>query len=395
MSDGHGRHRLTARSEDSQDDRRSTHGQRTPARAASFMLWNLRVAAVAAVIGAAVVLIFRYAAVDRSLFMSDSARTFPPAYHSTSWVEQVAAKVLPGVVTLEVSDGSHSLSGSGVILTADGVIMTNNHVVAGIGTGPRSPARVVVTLNDGRTAAGSVIATDPQSDVAVVRAQGVPGLTPVSFGSAANLRVGQPVAAVGSPLGLRGTVTAGIVSALNRLICPTTGRDDRSAFYAIQTDAAINPGSSGGALVDTNGELVGVNTAESILVSADDSENTEHGSIGLGFAIAVDHAARIAAELLATGRASHGWLGANVSSDVDPYGAKVIGVDSGSPAEAAGLTIGAHITKIDDQRIGSGETLLAAVQSLDPGARVTLGFTDSSGNTRTVQLNLSSDRGRE
>jgi putative serine protease PepD len=359
------------------------------------MLWNLRAAAVAAVIGVAVVLFFRYAATDRSLFMSDSARTFPPAYRSTSWVEQVAAKVLPGVVTLEVSDGSHSLSGSGVILTPDGVIMTNNHVVAGIGTRPQSPARVVVTFNDGRTAAGSVIATDPQSDVALVRAQGVPRLTPVSIGSGANLRVGQPVVAVGSPLGLRGTVTAGIVSALNRLICPTTRRDDQAAFYAIQTDAAINPGSSGGALVDTNGELVGVNAAESIVASADDSGNTEHGSIGLGFAIPVDHAARIAAELLATGRASHGWLGANVSSDVDPYGAKVIGVESGSPAEAAGLTTGAHVTKLDDQPIGSGVTLLAAVQSLEPGARVTLGFTDSSGSSRTVQLNLSSDRGRQ
>jgi putative serine protease PepD len=365
----------------------------TPARVASFMLCNLGVAATAAVIGVVVVLVLPYAAVGRSLFMSDSARTLPPAYSATSWVERVAAKVLPSIVTLEISDGNRSLSGSGIILTPDGVIMTNNHVVAGIGAGPQAPARALVTFNDGRTAAAYVIAADPQSDVAIVRAQNVSDLRPVSIGSSTNLRVGHAVAAVGSPLGLRGTVTAGIVSALDRLVCPATGRENRSAFYAIQTDAAINPGNSGGALVDTNGDLVGVNAAESVVASADDSNSTEHGSIGLGFAIPVDHAARIAAELLATGRASHAWLGAKVSSDTGPYGAKIIGVESGSPAEAAGLTAGAQVTKINDQRIGSGDTLLAAVQSMEPGDRVTLVLTDSSGNTRTVQVNLSSDRG--
>ncbi len=393
MSDGHSCCGVKAISEARQDGRHTTGAHKlTPARAASFMLCNLGAAAIAVVIGVAVVLVFRYGA-DRSLFMSDSARTLPPAYRATSWVEQAAAKVLPSVVTLEISDGNRSLSGSGVILTPDGVIMTNNHVVAGIGAGPQAPARALVTFNDGRTAAADLIAADPRSDVAIVRARNVSGLTPVSIGSSANLRVGQPVAAVGSPLGLRATVTAGIVSALNRLVCPATGRDDPSTFYAIQTDAAINPGNSGGALVDTDGELVGVNAAESVVVSADDSDSTEHGSIGLGFAIPVDHAARIAAELLATGRASHAWLGATLSSDMDPYSAKIIGVDSGSPAEAAGLTAGAQVTKIDDQRIGSGETLLAAVQSMEPGARVTLVFTDSSGKPRTVQVNLGSDRG--
>ena len=405
MSDGGGSCGVTAIPYDQQDYRHTaaslsshraipvTTQRLTPARVASFMLCNLGVAATAAVIGVVVVLVFPYAAVGRSLFMSDSARTLPPAYSATSWVERVAAKVLPSIVTLEISDGNRSLSGSGIILTPDGMIMTNNHVVAGIGAGPQAPAWALVTFNDGRTAAAYVIAADPQSDVAIVRAQNVSDLTPVSIGSSTNLRVGHAVAAVGSPLGLRGTVTAGIVSALDRLVCPATGRENRSAFYAIQTDAAINPGNSGGALVDTNGDLVGVNAAESVVASADDSNSTEHGSIGLGFAIPVDHAARIAAELLATGRASHAWLGAKVSSDTDPHGAKIIGVESGSPAEAAGLTAGAQVTKINDQRIGSGDTLLAAVQSRDPGDRVTLVLTDSSGNTRTVQVNLSSDRG--
>jgi putative serine protease PepD len=365
-----------------------------PARAASLMLCNLGAAAIAAVIGVVVVLVFRYVAIDRS-FMTDSARTLPPAYRITSGVEQVAAKVLPSVVMLQISDGNRSLSGSGVILTPDGVIMTNNHVVARIGAGPQAPARAVVTFNDGRTAPADLIAADPRSDVAIVRARDVSGLIPVSIGSSAGLSVGQPVVAVGSPLGLQGTVTTGIVSALNRLVCPATGRDDRSAFYAVQTDAAINPGNSGGALVDANGELVGINAAESVVVSADDSDSAEHGSIGLGFAIPVDHAARIARELLATGRASHAWLGATVNSGMDPDGAKITGVESGSPAEAAGLTAGAQVNKIDDQPIGSGDTLLAAVQSIEPGARVTLVFTDSSGKPRTVQVHLGSDRGRQ
>jgi putative serine protease PepD len=138
-----------------------------------------------------------------------------------------------------------------------------------------------------------------------------------------------------------------------------------------------------------------MNAAESVVVSADDSNSTEHGSIGLGFAIPVNHAGRIAAELMATGRASHAWLGAQVSGDADPYGAKIIGVKGGSPAEAAGLTAGTQVTKLNDQPMGSGETLLAAVQSMEPGDQVTLEVTDTSGSTRTVQVNVGSDRGRK
>lgn len=142
-----------------------------------------------------------------------------------------------------------------------------------------------------------------------------------------------------------------------------------------------------------DGRLVGMNAAESVVVSADDSNSTERGSIGLGFAIPIDHAG-IVAKLLATGRASHAWLGEHVSNDGYPYGGRVTALESGSPAEAAGLTPGALITKIDDQRIGSGDTLLAAVQSMEPGARVSLVLTPSPGDTRTVQVNLGSGHGR-
>jgi len=359
------------------------------------MLRGLGVAVITAVMTVTVVVLVDPADLERWSPPS-SAGPQPTGYLPPDWVEQVAAKVLPSVVTLQVDDGDHALSGSGIILSPDGLIMTNNHVVAGFGTGMNAPPRIVATLNDGRTAAVTVIAADPGSDIAVVRAQDISGLTPVSIGSSANLRVGQPVATVGSPLGLRGTVTAGIISALNRLVCLAAGRDNRSvAFYAIQTDAAINPGNSGGALVDMNGELVGMNAAESVVGSADDSNSTQRGSIGLGFAIPVDHAARIAGELLATGRASHAWLGAQIGNDVKTNGAKIIGVESGSPAAAAGLTAGALVTNIDDQRIGTGETLLAAVQSMEPGDRVTLEFTDGSGDHRSVQVNLGTDHARQ
>jgi putative serine protease PepD len=308
----------------------------------------------------------------------------------------VAAKVLPSVVTLQANDGNRSALGSGVILTADGLIMTNNHVVAAMGAGRHEPARIAVTFNDGRTAAFDLIATDPKSDIAIGRVQDISGLTPISIGSSANLRVGQPVAAVGSPLGLRGTVTAGIVSALNRLIFPTTDLGlPLSAFYAIQTDAAINPGNSGGALVDMNGALVGINAAESVVPSADGASTAARGSIGLGYAIPVNHATRIAAELAAAGRAAHGWLGVQATGDVDARGARIIGVENGGPGAAAGLTVGAVVTKVDDQFIQSGDALIAAVQSKEPGASVTIAFVQSSGLPMTVRVSLGTDQGQQ
>ena len=371
---------------------RAAHRQTPPT--ASFMFRYLGAAAIIAVLSVAAVL-FVFPSVARSPFASSSTRPQPPTYVTAYWIEQVAARVLPSVVTLQVSEGDHSLLGSGVIITADGLIMTNNHVVAGLATGPQTPAGAQVTFHDGRVGAVEVVAADPQSDIAIVRAHNFSGLTPISMGSSAKLRVGQLVAAMGSPLGLQGTVTSGIVSALHRLVCPAADGDHGSGFYAIQTDAAINPGNSGGALVDMNGDLVGVNAAESVVGSADDSNSTQHGSIGLGFAIPIDHAARIAAELIATGRASHAWLGAQVSGDADPYGARVVRVESGSPAAAAGLTAGAVVTKIGEQRIGSGDAVLAAVRSMEPGDSVTLVFTDGSGETKSVQIKLGSDRGRQ
>ncbi|OBI03841.1 hypothetical protein A5679_15940 [Mycobacterium scrofulaceum] len=370
---------------------RMSAARRSLGRAGLMTMRAVEVALVAAPICATIALLGHPLAVGGASHDSSSAMKLP--YPGPFSIEDVAAKVLPSVVTLQFTDGNQSAVGSGVVLAADGLIMTNNHVVVAMSGGRPGPAATAVTFNDGRTAPFDLIATDPKSDIAIGRARDVSGLTPISIGSSSRLRVGQPVAAVGSPLGLRGTVTAGIISALNRLISPTATDPDRplSAFYAIQTDAAINPGNSGGALADMNGALVGINAAESVAPSADGSNAAVRGSIGLGYAIPVDHAMHIAAELAATGRASHGWLGLQAASDVTAHGARITALETGGPAAAAGLMVGALITGVDDQIVESGDALVAAVQSKEPGASVTLAGTDSSGLPLTMRVTLGSD----
>jgi putative serine protease PepD len=336
----------------------------------------------------------------------------PAASAPAGTVEQVAAKVVPSVVKLETVIGRQSEEGSGVILSSDGLILTNNHVVAAVKSGPPNGAppsgpmgapggepggdpggapTTTVTFNDGRTAPFTVVGTDPSTDIAVVRAQGVSGLTPITIGSSANLRVGQDVVAVGSPLGLAGTVTNGIVSALNRPVASGgNAGDQNSVLDAIQTDAAINPGNSGGALVNMNGELVGINSAIATLGS--DSSGPESGSIGLGFAIPVDQAKRVADQLIQTGTATHASLGVQVSDDATVNGAKIMQVVSGGPADQAGLPSGVVVTKFDDRVIGGADGLVAAVRSKAPGDKVTLTYSDPSGAGKTVQVTLGQAR---
>jgi len=334
-------------------------------------------------------------------------------------VEQVAAKVVPSVVKLETKMGRASEEGSGIVLSADGLILTNNHVVAAVKGGPAgrpgapgvpgapavpgapggrgdqggpsgSPSAAptsTVTFADGSTAPFTVVGTDPASDIAVVRAQGVSGLTPISLGSSADLRVGQDVVAIGSPLGLEGTVTTGIISALNRPVAAGGDANNQNTVLdAIQTDAAINPGNSGGALVNMSGELVGINSA--IATLGGDSPDAQSGSIGLGFAIPVDQAKRIADELISTGTASHASLGVQVSNDATMHGAKIVEVVKGGPAATAGLPGGVVVTKVDQRVVGSANALVAAVRSRAPGDKLTLTYIDSAGADQTVQVTL-------
>lgn len=398
---------------------------RQRSRAGALVAGALAIAVVSAGIGGGVVLLAHPDHQPAGSVLGGSPNggaNMPAANLPVGSVEQVAAKVVPSVVKLETEFGRQSEEGSGIILSSDGLILTNNHVVAAAkGGAPGAPAApsipglpgiplapggpgaptpggpsagpgggaptTTVTFADGRTASFTVVGTDPASDIAVVRAQGVSGLTPISLGSSANLRVGQDVVAVGSPLGLEGTVTTGIVSALNRPVA--TGGDtnnQNTVLDAIQTDAAINPGNSGGALVNMSGELVGVNSA--IATMGGDSPDAQSGSIGLGFAIPVDQAKRIADELISTGTASHASLGVQVSNDTTTHGAKIVDVTKGGAAAAAGLPSGVVVTKVDDRVIGSADALVAAVRSRAPGDTVTLTYKDPNGSDRTVQVTL-------
>jgi putative serine protease PepD len=336
-------------------------------------------------------------------------------------VEQVSAKVLPSVVKLQIDSGQERGEGSGIILSSDGLILTNNHVVAAVAEEPMAAeggpygqlpgdglggpdaqdptgrpsgrsgggVRASVTLSDGRTAPFTVVGTDPADDIAVVRVQNLSGLTPITIGSSKDLKVGQNVVAVGSPLGLQGTVTTGIISALNRPVA--TGDEQtgqHSVMSAIQTDAAINPGNSGGALVDMNGDLIGVNSAIASMGGGQDSPGAQAGSIGLGFAIPVDQAKRIADELIATGTVQRASLGVKLSSGDNGRGATVAAVVEGSPAATAGLPKGAVITKVDDRVIDGPEALVAAINSKAPGDTVALTYDDPSGSAQTAQVTL-------
>ena len=233
-----------------------------------------------------------------------------------------------------------------------------------------------MTFSDGRTAPFTVVGADPTTDIAVVRVQGVSGLTPIKLGSSANLHVGQPVMAVGSPLGLSGTVTTGIVSALNRPVS-TTGEtgNQNTVLDAIQTDAAINPGNSGGALVNMSGQLVGVNSA--IATLGGDSPDAQSGSIGLGFAIPVDQAKRIADELISSGTASHASLGVQVTNDKETPGAKVVEVVPTARPRPPACPAESSSPRSTTASVNSADALVAAVRSKAPGDKVMLTYQGS------------------
>ncbi|MGH3887591.1 MAG: trypsin-like peptidase domain-containing protein [Pseudonocardiaceae bacterium] len=301
-------------------------------------------------------------------------------------VEQVARKVTPSVIQLRVRGPRAAGEGSGIVLSADGLILTNNHVVAPAVDG----GELVAVLQDGRSAPVEIVGRAPSFDLAVVRAQDLNGLTQAQLGSSEDVRVGQEVVAIGSPLGLSGTVTSGIISALER---PVRAGGERSGqdtvLDAIQTDAAINPGNSGGPLTDMQGRVIGINTAIASLGLGEG----QAGSIGLGFAIPIDQARRIANELVRTGQASQAILGVSVPAGQPEDGAAVVGqVVPGGAAAAAGIQPGEMITKVDDRVIDSGDALVAAVRSHDPGSQAMITVKNSAGATRQVQVTLGSQQ---
>ena len=293
-----------------------------------------------------------------------------PAEAPAGSVEQVAATVLPAVVSIEVATPRGNAEGSGSIISSDGYVLTNHHVVAGA---EAQGSKIQVSLNDGSRHSAQFIASDVNTDVGVIKIDGVDGLPVMQFGNSDDLRVGQEVVAVGSPLGLSATVTSGIVSALNRPVRASQGGGESSLMDGIQTDAAINPGNSGGPLVDMSGKLVGMNSAIASLSSGSFGSASQGGSIGLGFAIPSNFAKRVADQLIQRGEATQPMLGVRVSvAESLGGGAVVAGVEPGSPGEQAGLQPGDKIIRLNDRPIDSADALIAATRSKDFGETVTL-----------------------
>jgi len=302
-------------------------------------------------------------------------------------VTSVADQVVPSVVTIAAGGPSGAGTGSGEVIRSGGYILTNNHVIS-VGAG--SGGSVKVLFADGQSAPATITGRDPQTDLAVLHVQTSRQLKVISLGSSSSVKVGQPVVAVGAPLGLSGTVTSGIVSALDRTV-EVPGENDRSALLvsAVQTDASINPGNSGGALVNCEGQLVGVPTAGAGV------PNSGGGSIGLGFAIPVDLAKRIADEIIATGHVTHAFFGlstlpippAAAEEAGLPEGLFVQAVTPGGPAAAAGLHAGDVITKIDGEPATSNIQLQELTLTKKPGDTVPIGYTrDGRSATATVTL---------
>ncbi|MFC7491211.1 MULTISPECIES: S1C family serine protease [unclassified Knoellia] len=301
---------------------------------------------------------------------------------SPNWTATAAA-VSPSVVAIKTDSGE----GSGVVIDDSGHVLTNNHVVAGA-------QELTVTLSDGRAFEGKIQGTDPSTDLAVVTIEAAPDdLRPISLGDSDALKVGDPVMAVGNPLGLAGTVTTGIVSALNRPVTTSAAEQqpqEQNPFgnqqpqqqsssepvvtNAIQTSAAINPGNSGGALVNANGQLVGINSS---IASLGSSSGTG-GNIGIGFAIPVKEAARIAEQLIEDGTAEHAYLGVapvdGTASDgkATRAGAELRTVSAGTPAEKAGLKPGDVVIAVNDERVESAEALVAHIREYAVGDTVKL-----------------------
>jgi putative serine protease PepD len=291
----------------------------------------------------------------------------PPVDPNTtplSPVEAVAARVLPSVVQLQVEGPSGAGEGSGIVLSADGLLLTNNHVIESAA----SAGQVVALFQDGTSAPTRIVGRDPSSDLAVLRAEGMSGLTPVALGNSDSVRVGQQVVAFGAPLGLGGTVTTGIVSALDRAVSvgEESGASEATVLSALQTDAAINPGNSGGPLVDMQGALIGINSAIA-------TTGAEGGSIGVGFSIPINQARRVAEELERTGRATRAVLGVGLAARGRATNGAVIGeVEPGGPADQAGVRVNEIVTRVDDRLVTNGNELIAAIRDHAPGDRVTL-----------------------
>jgi len=298
----------------------------------------------------------------------------------------VARHGLPSVVTIFASGPAGSGSGSGEVIRSGGYILTNDHVISIAGGAGGS---LSVLFSDGHQSEASIVGRDPSTDLAVIKAaDGAKGFPVITLGSSAGLVVGQPVVALGAPLGLSSTVTAGIVSALDRSLTLPADEGSAHLFDAIQTDASINPGNSGGPLVDCHARLVGVNTA--IATVPDSSGQASGGSVGLGFAIPVDQAYPLAQELIEHGSVTRPTFGMQVQT-IPPasgqQGLYVADVTAGGPAATAGLRVGDVITEIDGRPARDSEQLVVLTLTRHAGDTVELTY-DRDGRSAVAQVRL-------
>jgi len=383
----------------------------------------------AAIVGGAAGLGGAYAGVTWFAPVSASPAAGPTTVtvNDTESVNQttaIAAKVVPSVVTIAATGSSAAGTGSGVVLTKDGYVVTNTHVVTL--DGATGDAAIRVTTSDGRVYDAEVVGTDPTYDLAVIKLKDAEDLTPIEFADSSKLNVGDTTVAVGAPLGLANSVTEGIVSALNRSISIASsaapeggdtedqGQQDQNgqegpfrfdfgqgdqqstatesiSISVIQTDAAINPGNSGGALVDSDGKLIGINVA---IATAGGSSSDGSGSIGVGFSIPSDIVKRITGEIVDSGAATHGLLGANVKAAASVEGstitgAYIAGVTDGGAAAAAGLQEGDIVTAFNGVPVTDATDLTAQVRAAAAGSEAEVTYV-RDGKTQTVEVTLGS-----
>jgi putative serine protease PepD len=292
----------------------------------------------------------------------------------------IAARVSPSVVSINVSTGSTGDTGSGFFLSSSGYILTNNHVVSAAANGG---GNIRVALANNKSYPARLVGRDSSYDLAVLKID-VTDAPALQLGNSDEIQVGDGVIAIGSPLGLAGTVTSGIISAKNRAVSSGSGTGESSFINALQTDAAINPGNSGGPLVDMSGAVIGVNSA---IASLGSGFGGQSGSIGLGFAIPINQAKKTADQLIKTGTATYPIMGISLTSNYQGAGALVASVTAGYPGAKAGIKQGDVITAIDSKPVSNSDEAIVLVRSHNVGDVIKVKF-ERSGVSKEVSLTL-------